>query len=175
MQTISTEKMMDCPRCGGYPGEDEDGKTYTCFLCQDTGYVPYVAPRPWPHGKWQFVQVRETWHYNADCSHMDEWSHPNLLCKTVFNGNRYWDNDEFDVGYTFWCYLNFSKPVTQHFAEKVAYGKFARSCSCEHDCCGHFSGGARKIKRLSRNGKKWIVQVHYCKKWIIQVHYSPNY
>lgn len=33
-------KMVDCPRCGGMPDYDEDGRPFTCFCCCDTGLVP---------------------------------------------------------------------------------------------------------------------------------------
>jgi hypothetical protein len=32
--------MVDCPRCGGMPDLDEDGRPYTCFFCCNTGSVP---------------------------------------------------------------------------------------------------------------------------------------
>lgn len=32
--------FADCPKCGGYPDLDEDGRPYTCFYCCDTGRVP---------------------------------------------------------------------------------------------------------------------------------------
>lgn len=32
-------ESADCPRCGGYPEFDEEGRVYTCFFCCDTGSV----------------------------------------------------------------------------------------------------------------------------------------
>jgi hypothetical protein len=28
-----------CPRCGGNPDMDDEGKYYTCYFCFDRGYV----------------------------------------------------------------------------------------------------------------------------------------
>lgn len=36
-----------CPKCGGYPDMDEDGKYYTCFFCCDTGSVPMAVVKEW--------------------------------------------------------------------------------------------------------------------------------
>lgn len=32
-------KYVTCPRCGGSPDFDEDGRPYTCYFCCDTGSV----------------------------------------------------------------------------------------------------------------------------------------
>ena len=34
------ELMVDCPKCGGVPEFDEDGRHYTCFFCCNRGLVP---------------------------------------------------------------------------------------------------------------------------------------
>lgn len=57
---------VDCPRCGGIPDVDEEGRSYTCFFCHDEGFVlaseaeederdraasahpPYKRPAPTP-------------------------------------------------------------------------------------------------------------------------------
>jgi hypothetical protein len=49
--------------------------------------------------------------------------------------------------------LQFSRPVTQFEALQAAYDQFARGCSCEHDCCGHLTGGASLVIPTTRNGK----------------------
>ena len=33
-------KMVDCPRCGGIPEYDDEGRPYSCFFCCDAGVVP---------------------------------------------------------------------------------------------------------------------------------------
>lgn len=33
------DPFVDCPRCGGIPDYDEEGKPYTCFFCCDSGVV----------------------------------------------------------------------------------------------------------------------------------------
>lgn len=32
-------KLVDCPRCGGYPDLDEVGRAYACYFCFDEGKV----------------------------------------------------------------------------------------------------------------------------------------
>lgn len=36
-----------CPRCGGCPDYDEDGRPFTCFYCCDTGTVPAAVAAEW--------------------------------------------------------------------------------------------------------------------------------
>lgn len=51
----------DCPKCGGYPELDEDGRAYTCYFCEDTGYVDAaVAEAYWRDRTDEVEYVRPT-------------------------------------------------------------------------------------------------------------------
>lgn len=160
-------QVDECPRCGGRPGEelDENGMPYTCFFCNHTGSVQRYESPSYPTGKYHRAECRMTYRYNADWSQNDDWNSPDSLFVKVISGQSFEDGDEFDSGYTHWQEVTFNKPVSRLLANAILRGMFARSCSCEHDCCGHYSGGVHEVRKASKNGRHWICSTHY----------SPNY
>lgn len=104
-----------------------------------------------------FKQV--TNHYHAGYAHLNETKYMGFDVKCVF-GKTIYSND-YETKKT-WVYLTASKPVSKKCIAKMLH-EFDRCCRCEHDCCGHFNGGAyyHTLKQLSRNGRKFAVQLSY--------------
>jgi hypothetical protein len=118
---------------------------------------------------------RLTNRYRAAYDHLNERQYLGWSFREVSNGKQYWDVSgrtgevEYDAGYTRFLRLTASRPVTRQEMEDTLY-VYRRECACEHDCCGHYSGGAqtsllRPVGRL-HGGK--------ARRWIVPVHYSPN-
>ena len=97
-----------------------------------------------------------THRYNPAWAHLDESEYMGFQVKAVFSKPVYSDYLGESVKYN--VYLTASKPVTQNEMHAMLHA-FDRSCRCEHDCCGHFNGGAFNLKRISRTGKKWQVEL----------------
>ena len=115
-----------------------------------------------------------THRYKACHSHLDEEAYQGFSFKEVSGRNVYWDLNrdgevEYDAGYTRYLWLTASRPVSRkELADSLHV--YSRDCACEHDCCGHYFGGAqthrlRPVGRL-RDGKT--------RHWIVPVHYAPN-
>ena len=113
--------------------------------------------------------------YRASYEHLNDHQYLGWSFREVSNGKQYWDVSsqsgevEYDAGYTRFLRLTASRPVTRQEMEDTLY-VYRRECACEHDCCGHYSGGAqtsllRPVGRL-HGGK--------ARRWIVPVHYSPN-
>lgn len=138
---------------------------------------------------------RLTSRYKACCDHLNEHQYLGWSFKEVTSGRVYWDVSsrgevEYDAGYTRFLHVTTSRPVTYEEFVSALY-VFQKDCACEHDCCGHFNGGARtqQVKPAGRlrGGKRAL---HRPKKstqyrprrvsggktryWIVPVHYSPN-
>lgn len=117
---------------------------------------------------------RLTSRYKASYEHMNEHEYLGWSFREVSNGKQYWDTNrrgevEYDAGYTRYLRLKTSRPVTPDELKSALY-IYQRECSCEHDCCGHYNGGAygHKLKPVGRlRGGK-------ARRWIVPVHYSPN-
>ena len=117
---------------------------------------------------------RLTSRYKACHDHMNEHQYLGFSFKEVTSGKQHWDTNargevEYDAGYTRYLRLTTSAPVTPEVLKSALY-VYDSDCSCEHDCCGHFTGGARtsQLRPLGRlHGGK-------ARRWIVPVHYSPN-
>ncbi len=117
---------------------------------------------------------RKTARYKASYEHLNEHEYLGFSFKEVSNGKQYWDTNrhgevEYDAGYTRYLRLTTSRPVTPDELKSALY-IYQRECACEHDCCGHYNGGAqsrllRPIGRL-HSGK--------ARRWVVPVHYTPN-
>lgn len=100
-------------------------------------------------------------------SYLDEWDVQDFFIKEV-RGRVVYGKD-WDSGYTQWIYLTTSRPVTRD-EMRDALSIYSRGCACEHDCCGHYFGGAcdgelKPMRRL-RTGRS--------RRWAVPLHYSPN-
>lgn len=113
--------------------------------------------------------------YKASYEHLNDHEYLGFSFKEVSSGKVYWDANkrtgevEFDAGYTRHLRLTTSRPVTLDELRSVLY-IYQKECACEHDCCGHYNGGAygHLLKPIGRlhDGK--------ARRWIIPVHYTPN-
>ncbi len=95
--------------------------------------------------------------YNPAWSELDDDEYMGFDLKVVYGKARYSDDGE---SVKTIAYATTSKPVTETQMYQMLHA-FDRSCRCEHDCCGHFNGGARTPKQLSRNGRKWAITLSY--------------
>jgi hypothetical protein len=97
--------------------------------------------------------------YNPAWAHLDESEYMGFDLKIVYGKARYSDDGE---SVKTIAYATASKPVTKSQMYQMLHA-FDRSCRCEHDCCGHFNGGARYsgLKKVSRNGRKWAIPIIY--------------
>jgi len=115
------------------------------------------------------VSARRTFRYNADWSHADEWEEltdkrgSNIGLK-IINGSELVEDDICEHSVQ-WHYATFTAPVTLKDARAVIHGIKSQSCSCEHDCCGCWFGGAHEIKQKGRNGRKFIFQTIYSRNY----------
>ncbi len=117
---------------------------------------------------------RLTARYKASYEHLNDHQYLGWSFKEVSNGKQYWDTNrdgevEFDAGYTRYLRITTSRPVTEEELCSTLY-VYRSECACEHDCCGHYNGGARhhEVRPLTRlrGGKS--------RHWMVPVHYSPN-
>ena len=113
--------------------------------------------------------------YRASYEHLNDHQYLGWSFREVSNGKQYWDVSrrtgevEFDAGYTRYLRLTTSRPVTPEELKSVLY-VYQSECACEHDCCGHYNGGAH-TSQLKPVGRLWGGKA---RRWIVPVHYSPN-
>ncbi len=111
--------------------------------------------------------------YVASYKHLDEsedlgFTFKVVFGKTILSTNRHGEV-EFDSGYTQYAYITTSRPVTKKEL-KQAMHCFDRQCACEHDCCGHYNGGAWTHKLRAKGRQK----ARFHRRWSIPVNYNPN-
>lgn len=142
------------------------------------------------------AQRRTTSTYKACAEHLNAHETQGFSFKQVSSEKRHWDVSErsgeveYDAGYTCYLFITTSRPVTREELISALY-IYQRDCSCEHDCCGHFTGGAvisrtrslaklrggrPRLRRPPRPGVYRPVRVTGGKSrhWLVPVHYSPN-
>ena len=125
--------------------------------------------------KIQHAYKRTSSRYKASYEHLNDHEYLGFSFKEVTSGKVHWDVSrrtgevEFDAGYTRHLRLTTSRPVTPDEMRSALY-IYQKECACEHDCCGHYNGGARShlLKPVGRlHGGK-------ARRWIVPVHYTPN-
>jgi hypothetical protein len=142
------------------------------------------------------AQKRITSRYKACAEHLNAHEILMFSFKEVNNGKQYWDVNarsgevEYDAGYTRYLRITTSIPVTRDQLIETLF-IYQHDCSCEHDCCGHFTGGAvtSRVRNLSklhdgtrppfRRAKFGTYQPkRYSngvgRHWLVPIHYSPN-
>lgn len=68
-----------------------------------------------------------------------------------------------DGGISYALYLTTAQPVARRDMID-ALAVFERDCRCEHDCCGHYFGGAHyRTLRSNNRGTRWTVRVAYAR------------
>ena len=107
------------------------------------------------------IQMHDRKQYVADCSYLDDQQPMTLDAKIVYGAH--FPAPEPDEHSTTLIEATFSRPVTYREAQEAGYDMFARGCSCEHDCCGHWHGGSGDWVQRSRNGKRWSAKLHYAR------------
>ena len=106
------------------------------------------------------IQLHSRKQYVPDCAHLDDQRPMELDAKVVY-GKHF--PAEHDGHSTTLVEVTFSRPVTNTEAQDAGYDMFARGCSCEHDCCGHWHGGAHEWRQRSRNAKRWSAHLSYAR------------
>ena len=106
--------------------------------------------------------------YVAAYDYLDRQEYQDFWIKEVRGKAHY--GAEFDSGYRRWVYLTTSRPVTEEEISEALF-VYDKGCSCSHDCCGHYFGGAQyhRLRNLGhlRSGK--------ARRWAVPLGYSPNY
>jgi len=110
---------------------------------------------------WNKAYQRITRKYNPDCMENDEWSDTYIEYKVLGEKIISESNDG-----------SYSKTVTirtklDNLTKQIVYDylvdEYLRGCSCEYDCCGHYFGGIRVVKKINNS------------KFRITLSYTPNY
>ena len=57
----------------------------------------------------------------------------------------------------------FPKNIDKKIAEDEIREKLFSYCSCEHDCCGHFTGGV--IKTIKVKAREYVVYAKYARNY----------
>lgn len=55
--------------------------------------------------------------------------------------------------------------VTDDEIKQAIYGLYRAGCSCERDCCGHYTGGARLLTHADKDDDVWTFQTHYSRNY----------
>lgn len=98
--------------------------------------------------------------YRPAYSYLDEQQYMGFHVKVVYGKARR-QNDNHDGRVSHVLYLTTSRPVTRNELEDCLH-EFDRGCACEHDCCGHLSGGPDySLVKGNHRGTKWQVPVNY--------------
>ena len=81
--------------------------------------------------------------YNPDYAHLDEWE--KIGTATLWHQDRQFDEMEYspDDSYTQEVMAELNEPYARADVEQALRDQMRWSCSCEHDCCGHYFGGVQ--------------------------------
>ena len=116
-----------------------------------------------------YIQTRQRRKFVPQWRHEDPGHEfTGVTMRAVYGRSR--TNDEIEAETTYLIYARFSRPVTLREANDAAYDAFAEGCSCEHDCCGHWHGGAY-IEANSRHSRSTKPR----RSWVLRASYSRNY
>lgn len=106
-----------------------------------------------------YLQERLTHSYTDGWQHLDAWGEAGMFHILSQSAPMY-DEDDF-YGENWSRYLRIKAPygMPSDTVERILYSAFRRSCTCEHDCCGHVSTYVQNAKRIKR--REWRVRVQY--------------
>lgn len=104
-----------------------------------------------------------TYRYAPGWSYLDEYEDMGFTVKVVrgrFNPGKYFDSTQ-----TTYIEITTSRPVTPGEIWTALSSAYTLGCQCEHDCCGHLSGGPDLVRKASKSRRHWTAILAY----------TPNY
>lgn len=106
-----------------------------------------------------YLQERLTHSYNNGWQHLDKWGDGGWF-HILSQSAPIYDEDDF-YGEDWSRYMRIKAPygMPRDTVKRILNSSFQRSCTCEHDCCGHVFTSTGDIKRLRR--REWLVEVRY--------------
>lgn len=95
--------------------------------------------------------------YNAAWAHLDEEESLDFSMEVFYGKTRY-DSDGERKKVV--AHVTVSRPITrEELVQSLHY--FTTQCRCEHDCCGHWNGGASSPRQVTKDGIRWAIPLHY--------------
>jgi hypothetical protein len=117
--------------------------------------------------KWIEGSYNASKKYNADYAYNDEWVDCDWSWRILSDHKVETPEDIVDHDFrSNTLRIKTDEKVSKKILYRVLGDYFERGCSCEFDCCGHFFGGLRDLKKpTNRKSNEYIATVSY----------SPNY
>ena len=107
--------------------------------------------------EWVPAEIRTSFKYNDGWAHEDSHEYTGWSFAIVASEELEPAID--DEGYSIVKTVITSKPVNETEFKSAMRVNFLSSCSCEHDCCGHYNGGFSSAKHV--NACVWEVTASY--------------
>jgi len=103
--------------------------------------------------------------YNSDYRHLEETDYV-ATAMMERTESMIMDEDSLDESADFTHraeIVELAEGATDEDIKEALYRNASKSCSCEHDCCGHWFGSARLITK--EDDTHWIVKSHYARNY----------
>lgn len=111
------------------------------------------------------AEIRRTFRYVAAYAHLDQYEPADTEIR-ITEGPMNTRHDVCGIPeVSQQIYIRTVSPMSAADIRDFLSGEYDKGCACEHDCCGHWFGGARRIRQANKRGTRFTAIVSYSRNY----------